>query len=186
MASNAGQGTERRRSRWRIAGWGVAALVLLAPLVAMQFTREVVWTASDFVFAGLLVGGIGGAFELAVRMSPDRSYRAAVGFALAATFLTIWVNAAVGMIRDEGDPLNLMFAGVLGIALLGSLLVRFRAGGLARVMMAAAVAQLAAGAVGTLFDPRGGMLSAGFAILWLLSAAMFRKAARVQPMRSVI
>ena len=39
--------------------WGGAGLLLLAPLVAMQFTREVNWTVSDFLFAALLVVSLG-------------------------------------------------------------------------------------------------------------------------------
>jgi len=44
----------------RIIGWSLVGLILLAPLVAMQFTREVAWTASDFLFAGVLLIGGGG------------------------------------------------------------------------------------------------------------------------------
>lgn len=36
-----------------------AAGLLLLPLVAMQFTDDVVWDAFDFVFMGTLPGGVG-------------------------------------------------------------------------------------------------------------------------------
>ena len=49
MAERIGRNGERRGSVWRIAAWGLAGLILLLPLVAMQFTDEVEWTASDFV-----------------------------------------------------------------------------------------------------------------------------------------
>jgi len=169
---------------WRAAGWGIALFLLLLPFVAMQFTREVAWTGSDFIFAGLLVGGVGLLFELTVRMSANRSYRTGVGLALAATFLTIWATGAVGMIGDEGNPLNLMFAGVLLLALLGSLLAKFRAAGMARAMAAAAAAQLLASTIGMFTDLRGGICSAMFAALWLASAAMFRKAGKQQSIAS--
>ena len=162
---------------WRILGWGTAAALLLTPLVAMQFTSEVNWTASDFAFAGVMIGGVGMIYEFTLRKSHDRFYRGGVALALAGTFLIIWANGAVGMIGDEGDPANLMFAGVLAIALLGSVLARFRAGGMAIAMIAAAIAQAVAGGVGMLLDPLGGVLSAGFATLWLVSAALFRRAA---------
>ena len=105
------------RSRWRIAGWSLAVLVLLTPFLAMQFTSGVNWTRFDFIFAAVLIGGVGLLFELTVRMSDNKAYRAAVGLALAAGLLTIWANGAVGMIGDEDNPLNLMFAAVLAIAL---------------------------------------------------------------------
>jgi len=43
MAKNTENGGGRRGNRWRIAIWGSAAFLLLLPLVAMQFTGEVVW-----------------------------------------------------------------------------------------------------------------------------------------------
>ncbi len=162
---------------WRMIGWGTAALLMLLPLVAMHYTDEVNWTASDFLFMGVLLGGIGLAFEFMVRKSASLAYRLAAASALLATFLTIWVNAAVGMIGSPGNPLNLMFAGVLVIALSGAILARLNPAGMARAMLAAAIAQAVAGAVGLSTDPRGAVLSMGFAVLWLPAAALFRKAA---------
>lgn len=168
----------RRGSPWRIVGWGIAAFLLLLPLVAMQFTGEVNWTVGDFIFAGVLIGGVGGAFELTVRMSSNYAYRVAAGFALAAAFLIIWANAAVGMIGDEDNPYNLLFLGVIGLALIGAVAARFRPAGMALAMLAAAVAQVAVAVFGLSADLRGGVFSAMFAGLWLLSAALFAKAAR--------
>jgi hypothetical protein len=148
--------------------------------VAVHHTDEVNWTASDFLFMGVLFGGIGLAFEFMARKSASLAYRLAAASALLATFLTIWVNAAVGMIGSEGNPLNLMFAGVLIIALSGAVLARLNPAGLARAMVAAAIAQAVAGAVGLSTDPHGAVLSMAFAVLWLPAAALFRKAARAQ------
>ena len=177
MANDTGIGGARRPSPWRLFGWGAAAALLLLPLVAMQFTPEVDWTPFDFAFAGAMIGGVGIVYELTVRWTGNPYYRGGAAMALAATFLTIWANGAVGMIGDEGDPANLMFAGVLAIALIGTVLARFRARGMALTMAAAAVAQIIAGGVGILLDPRGGLFSIVFAALWILSAALFREAA---------
>ena len=167
-----------RRSPWRAAGWGVAGLVLLVPLVAMQFTREVNWTVGDFLFAAMLLGLVGLTLDLTVRTSRNPSYRGGVGAALAASFLIVWANGAVGMIGNEDNPYNLLFFGVIGVALLGSVLARFRAAGMALAMLVAAAAQAAIGVGGMTTDVRGGILSTLFAGLWLLSAALFRNAAR--------
>src|ERR687895_1776065 len=86
MAVNTENSGERRISRLRMAAWSAAALLLLLPLVAMQFTDEVNWTVADFVVAGALLFGVGVPFELAVRKTRDAAYRAAVGVALAAVF----------------------------------------------------------------------------------------------------
>lgn len=160
---------------WRIAAWSGAGLILLMPLIAMQFTEEVRWTGPDFVFAGVLIGGVGLAFELAVRGTRNVAYRAAAVVALAAAFLTLWVNGAVGMIGSEDNPYNLLLLGVIALALVGSAAARFRAGGTARAMIVAAVAQAGFGVAGLAVDMRGGILSTAFAGLWLLSAALFGK-----------
>src|SRR5688500_12362544 len=128
---------------WRIAAWGTAALLLLLPLVAMQFTDEVAWTGFDFIFAGVMIGGVGRLFEMTVRMARDNAYRSGVGFALAAAFMIVWATGAVGMIGNEDDPYNLLFIGVIGLALAGAIAARFRAAGMARAMAVAAAAHAA-------------------------------------------
>lgn len=177
MANEAVKSGGRLASRLRIAAWGLAALILLLPLVAMRFTDEVNWTVLDFVFAGVLIGGVGLAFELTVRMTRNHAYRAGVGAALAAAFLIIWANGAVGMIGSEDNPYNLLFIGVVALALIGSIFVRFRAEGMARVIAAAAIVHAGVAVAGLSQDPRGGIFSAVFAGIWLLSAALFRNAA---------
>ena len=69
-------------------------MLLLLPLVAMQFTSDVVWTVENFILAGVLIGGVGIAFELTVRMTRSWRYRGGVAMTLAATFLVIGANAA--------------------------------------------------------------------------------------------
>ena len=180
MASNADDRGAGRGSPWRIAAWGTAALLLLLPLVAMQFTDEVSWTGFDFIFAGIMLGSVGLVFELTVRMSRNYAYRAGVGFALAAAFLIVWATGAVGMIGDEGNPYNLLFGGAILVALAGAAVARLRPAGMALAMIAAAVAHAAVALGGLVADPRGAVVSLVFAAPWLLSAWLFRKAAREQ------
>ena len=160
-------------SVWRFVGWGTAALLLLLPALA-----GAPWTAFDFVFAGALLGGVGLAFELVVRKRSGLSYRLGAAVALVTALLTIWANGAVGMIGSEDDPLNLVFGGVLLLALIGAILARLQAGGMMRAMVATAVAQVAAGSLGLSSDPLGAGLSMAFAGFWLLAAALFRNAVR--------
>ncbi len=160
----------------RIAAWSVAAGLLLLPAIAMQFSREVVWGPLDFLVAGILIGGAGLLFELAVRAQSSAAYRAGVAVALLTGFLTIWVNLAVGMIGDEGDPLNLVFGGVIAVAVLGSVLARFRPGEMAWAMLAAAALQAAAMIPTFTSEPRTVGLVGAFALPWLLAAALFRAA----------
>jgi hypothetical protein len=63
------------------------ALILLANLVAMQFTDEVDWGVADFVFAGILLGGAGLLLERAVRRPGtvvSRAAAVAIGVAAIA------------------------------------------------------------------------------------------------------
>ena len=167
------------RNPWRLIGWGGIAALLLTPAVAMQFTDEVNWTVGDFVFAFLMLGGVGVAVELTVRANPASSYRAGVGIALAASFLTIWINLAVGIVGSEDNPVNALFFLVPLVAVAGSLLSGFRARGMALAATFAAVGQIAVmlyiWATGQGF-PIGVTLF--FGTLWLVAATLFRQAAR--------
>lgn len=162
-----------------------AALILTVPLVAMQFSAEVVWTLSDFVIMGVLVFGTGLLFELALAKTESTVYRAAAGLALAAGFLLFWVNAAVGVIGAAGNDANMMYLGVLAIGIGGAIGAGFEPRGMARAMVATTLAQLGVGAI-ALVGGLGGAasgpfellaLNGFFAALFLTSAWLFRRAA---------
>ncbi|MES2336986.1 MAG: hypothetical protein V4537_02680 [Pseudomonadota bacterium] len=162
---------------WRLAAWSAAAGLIALPLVAMQFTTEVRWTPSDFVFAGILIGGTGLMFELAVRLSSSVAYRAGIALALLATVLLVWINAAVGIIGAEDNPANLMFAVVPAVAIVGAGLARFRARGMARAMIAAVVAQCGVAiAAMVLADAFILPITVLFCALWLAAAWLFGRA----------
>lgn len=186
MAASEGKTGGRSRSAWRIGGWSAAALILLHPLVAMQFTDEVNWDAADFLFMGVLLAGVGIGLELAVRNTASAAYRAAAGIALASAFLLVWINAAVGIIGSADEPANLLFGGVLALAFLGALAARFRPAGMARTMTATALAQASVPGIASAFglgpapllwSAKVLALTGVFAAMWLLSAWLFRKAA---------
>ncbi len=186
MAGDTENGGGRRWSRWRIAAWSAAALILLLPLVAMQFTDEVNWDVADFAVAAALLVGVGVAYELAVKKTGDTAYRWAVGIALAAAFLLVWVNGAVGIIGSEDNPANLMYGGVLAVGAIGALIARFKPRGMAHALFAAALAQASVAVVALiagLGSPYSGpleivALNGFFVALFVGSALLFRKAAR--------
>ena len=78
------------------------ALLLLVPLVAMQFTNEVQWTLSDFIVMGALLSGIGSAFVIIARRILPK-HRLPTGIALLALFLYIWAELAVGIFTNFGS-----------------------------------------------------------------------------------
>lgn len=173
---------------WRLAGWGIAVAVILTPLAAMKLQVEGVnWTLGDFIFAGVLIGGTGLLYELAVRASGSWAYRGGVALALAAGFLTIWINLAVGIIGNEDNPVNLVFFVVIAMAIAGSIVARGKAAPMSRAMVVTASAQALVGLVvlaygiGAMEPPPPMMLFALieiFAAMWLGSALMFGRAAQ--------
>lgn len=117
------------------------AFILLLPLLAMLFTDQVVWDLSDFIVAGALIFGTGLAYELVAKRGGTMAYRVAVGIALAAAFLLVWINLAVGIIGSEDNPINLMYFGVPAIGILGATIARLRPQGMARALITTALAQ---------------------------------------------
>ncbi len=167
---------------WRLAVWGTAGLLLLLPLVAMQFTAEVNWHETDFIVAGAMLLAACGSYELAARISGNTAYRAAFGVAIAAALVLVWLNLAVGIIGDEDNPANLMFGGVLAVGIIAALLARFRPHGMARALIATAIAQMLVAVIALVagLGHEAVILSALFGATWLASAGLFRKAARQQ------
>ena len=194
MAGKAENSDGRRWSRWRIAAWTLPALILLLPLLAMQVTDEVVSSLADFVVAGALLFGTVLTYELVSRKMDSIVYRAAVGIAVVTALLLVWINLAVGIIGSEDNPANLMYIGVLAVGLIGALIARFRAHGMACAMIAMALAQMLI-AVIVLFagfgSPESGplqiiALNGLFAALFSGSALLFRKAAHGGAERSAV
>ena len=169
------------------------AFILLLPLLAMQFTDEVVWDLADFAVAGVLLFGAGLTYELIARKAGHIAHRAAVGVAVAAALLLVWINLAVGIIGNEGNPANLMYIGVLAVGIIGALIARLEPRGMARVLFATAGAQMLVPVIALIIGPpqvsswcAAGVvgvfiLNAFFATLWLGSASLFRRASASDP-----
>ncbi len=178
MTTNIEQQPSQRKHFWRIIGWGGAVALILTPLVAMQFTKEVNWDETDFIFAAIIFGIVGGLIELAVRASANWYFRFGAMFAVLAGFMVVWSNLAVGMIGNEDNPVNLWFGAVLLIAITGAILSRLQPRAMAPAMFTAGAAQAAiglfAGILGT--DPRGGIFTILLAVPWIIAGALFSNA----------
>lgn len=124
---------------WRIGAWAAAVLFLLANVVGNQISPDVNWTAFDFVFAGVLLFGSLGIYEIAVRTTRNVVYRTGVGMALVGALLLTWINAAVGITDSVAD---LAYLGVPVVGLVGAFLARFRPKGMAQALVATAVVQV--------------------------------------------
>jgi hypothetical protein len=124
-----------------VIGVALAATgIVLVPLLAMQVIDGAAWTLFDFVFAWTLLFGAGLTYKLVSRKIGHIAYKYAVGLAVVTALLLVWVNGAVGIIGSENNAANLMYGGVLAIAIIGALIARFRPQGVARTMFATALA----------------------------------------------
>jgi hypothetical protein len=75
----------------------VVAIILLIPLIAMQFTNEVNWSIFDFAAMGVLLLGTGLICELVLRKITQTKHRIILCSLVIGTFLLIWVELAVGL-----------------------------------------------------------------------------------------
>jgi hypothetical protein len=162
----------------------VTAFILLIPLLANW-----AWTLNDFVTAGALIFGTGLAFVLLVRKGGNTAYRFAVGVALAAAFLLVWINLAVGIIGEPDELANLMYIGVLAVGIAGVFVARFRPQEMARALMATALAEALVAVIALIFGLGSGsppgilgilILNGFFISLFVGSALLFRHAGREQ------
>lgn len=82
---------------WRVAGWSVLAALLTLPAIAMQFTREVDWSGSDFVIMGVMLTMLGLAMEGVMRIARTGRSRMILAALALGTFLLVWAELAVGV-----------------------------------------------------------------------------------------
>ena len=111
----------------------------------------------------------------------NSAYRVAVGIAVAAALLVVWMHGAVA---TEDDSPGLMFFGVLVVGIIGAIIARFRPLGMARALFATALAQALVAVIAMIAWKQYfeiSILNGFFIALWIGSALLFRKAARVSP-----
>jgi hypothetical protein len=171
--------------------WGrwvaVTAAVLAVPALLMAFdigvpdpgsgTEGVNWGPMDFAVIGVLVLGAGLLFEYASSRGGSTAHRVAVGIAVVAGLGLIWVNLAVGMIGDEGNPANLLYVLVLFVALIGAGIARFEPREASIAMFATAGAQALVALIALVAGLGPTLLAdAFFVAAWVASGLLFRQA----------
>ena len=162
------------------------ALVLLLPMSMLLF-GDLAWGPSDFALAGVLLMAIGLVREAVARNAPNTAYKAALGVAVGAAFMALFLMASVGIVGEDGDPADLMFLGVFAVGIVGAVVARFRAHGMARALFATAVAQALVAVIALIDGKHEAPISSVweilglnglFAALFVGSALLFRRAAR--------
>ena len=162
----------------RITGWSFAAGLLALPAIAMQFTDEVNWSGSDFVFAAIMFGTVGGLLELAARASSNLAYRVAVAAAVVCGLLQIWINLAVGIIGNEDNSANWTYFAVVFMAAAGGIVAFGDSRSLMRAMLAAAGAQFLFSVLHALNGTPTPIIDGFFILVWLVAAKLFARAAK--------
>jgi hypothetical protein len=109
---------------------------------------------------------------------------------VAAALLLVWTVGAVGVIGEEGDRADLMYGGVLAVGIIGAIIARFRPHGMARALLATALAQALVAVIALIAGKHQAPISSVFEILgvngffvalFVGSAWLFRRAARKHP-----
>ena len=161
----------------------------MVPLLAMQFGNAN-WGAGDLVIAGALLFGTSFVFGLAMRAAGSIAHRVAAGLALFGGLFLVWSSLAVGLVGSSGEPVDLMYAAVLAVGIIGTIIVRYRPAGMARTLFATAAAHAVITAIVLLLVDRIPSASppavlvrvnALFVLLFVGSGLLFRYAARSRP-----
>jgi hypothetical protein len=147
------------------------------------------WSLSDFVFAGALLSGLGLAVWFVVRGPRDLPYRLAVGVAVVAALLMVWVTGAVGIVGSERHAANGLYFLAIGVGFIAAAWARFQARGMTLAIGGTALATALIGVVAVIMgwgddaaryplDVLGGsfLLAAMFGV----SAYLFAQSAREQ------
>lgn len=126
-------------------------------------------------------------------MHTDRTtYGAAAVLALGTALLLAWGVVAMGVVGAEGDSFDLLYLAVLAAGVLGAVVVRFRPGGMVRVLLAMAAAQAVLTVIALIAGKQNSPVSSvveivglnGFFVALFVAAAwLFQRAARRSPGR---
>src|SRR5690606_31608444 len=181
----------------RVAAYAAlfTAALLMVPLLAMQFGNAN-WGAGDFVIAGALLFGTSFVFGLAMRAAGSIAHRVAAGLALFGGLFLVWSSLAVGLVGlvglvgSSGEPVDLLYAAVLAVGIIGTIIVRYRPAGMARTLFVTAAAHAVITAIVLLLVDRIPSASppavlvrvnALFVLLFVGSGLLFRYASRSRP-----
>ena len=82
--------------------YSLPIFILMIPLVAMQFTKEVNWTLSDFLIMGILLFATVFTIDFVLKKVKTFKSRLILVFGILALLILIWAEMAVGIF---GSPI---------------------------------------------------------------------------------
>jgi hypothetical protein len=77
--------------------WLAIALLLVMPLIAMQFTNAVAWSVGDFIIAATLLICAGTLYEILSPKARNPAHRTVIAGVILMAVLLIWAEGAVGI-----------------------------------------------------------------------------------------
>ena len=75
----------------------IVGIILLIPMIAMQFTDEVNWSFLDFIIMGIMLSITGLALGIIIKKIKDYKYRNIFITIIVMIFLLIWAELGVGL-----------------------------------------------------------------------------------------
>lgn len=72
-------------------------ILLLIPLIGMQFSSDVSWSLFDFLLMGVLLFGVGFIIELVLRKVLNKNNRIVLIIFILLAFILLWAELAVGI-----------------------------------------------------------------------------------------
>jgi hypothetical protein len=78
-------------------------LILMIPLVTLQFTNEVMWDVADFIIMGTMIFCIGLIIKLVVKKIKNKNHRLVIIVGVILAFLYIWAELGVGIFTNLGS-----------------------------------------------------------------------------------
>jgi hypothetical protein len=110
------------------------------------------WTLEDYIVVGVLAIIAALVLTLATRKSLSLSYRAGAVIAVFSAMAVFVSAGAVGIIGGEDNVANLLYLGALALGIVGAIVARLQARGLALSMTLVGVAHVLIGAGALLLD----------------------------------
>ncbi len=75
----------------------ITGILLMIPLIAMQFTSEVNWNVMDFIIAGVLLMSTGLIINYIQRKLIPKKYRTLIIISVVILLFLLWSELAVGI-----------------------------------------------------------------------------------------
>lgn len=178
----------RLRHKSIVRAAAVTVGVLLIALWGIFHVDSWNWDWRGFVAAGAFVFSAALVYELVVKSMSNKTYRCAMGLAVASALVLSWVNFVLAV---DVSLANFMYFGVVVVGLVGAAIARLRARGMALAFAGMAIAQILVPFIALVFwktsvAPGAAVpvigLNGVFIVLFAISALLFRRAARMNAM----